>query len=266
MDADAPDRGTEKDAAWHALETHRWWPYRACAPSTRRPGHSRTDPTVPLTVWQTPDRETQPARAAREHQAVDLCHRCPLREQCLAYALGDQQDGPYERWDIWGGQTAHQRNQLLKDRARHTITVALDSATALDTLVLRSLAAHRSPTATAAAAGLTVTRTNWHRSRLVTQLRLDPLTATRMQLLYAARRSGLLDPRTPILTDRQTLAAVPSRQAAVTRSRGEQLPLPGMTALTNPRHTGQDGHLRLVPAPSDPTGPAPTDGLLVAAA
>lgn len=264
MADDAPDTAGEKDAAWRALETHRWWPYRACAPSTHRPGHSRTDPTVPLTVWQTPDRETQPDRAAREHLATDLCHRCPLREQCLAYALGDHH-GPYERWDIWGGMTAHQRNQLLKTRTRHTL-VAADTSTTLDLEVLRALAAHRSPTATAAAAGLTVTRTNWHRSRLVTQLRLDPHAATRMQLLYAARRTGLLDPRTPILTDRQNLAAIPSRQAAVTRSRGEQLPLPGMTTLTNPQGAPHEPRLHLVPVDADATEPGPAVGTLVAAA
>src|SRR5690349_692655 len=183
---------TAQNTAWRALTGHTWWQYRSCAPAPGRPDRSRRDPAVPLTVWQTPDTETQPQRAAREQQATALCHRCPLREQCLTYALGTIEDGPYERWDIWGGMTARDRAHLVAARARTTLrSQATDSTTGLDLTVLRALAAHRAPAAVAAAARLTLTRTNWHRARLVTALGLDPRAATRMQLLYAARLTGL---------------------------------------------------------------------------
>jgi hypothetical protein len=263
---------TEQDAAWRALAAHRWWNYRACAPSPSNPKTSRTDPTVPLTAWQTPDRETQPERRAREEQATSLCGRCPMREQCLAYALGDQA-GPYEQWDIWGGMTARQRTDLTKTRRRHAagleVLAAADTATALDHLVLRALAAHRSPQQVAATTGLTAARANWHRARLVTLLHLDPGTTTRMQLLYAARRTTLLDPRTPLLTDRdRIIAAIPSRQAAVVRSRGIQLWLPGMHALaekhTTTNQAGPDTALHLLPATTN--GHAAATTVLAAAA
>lgn len=251
-----------RTAARDALEGHPWWTYRACAPADGDPATARGDRRTPVAVWLTPDRETQKDRHTREPQATALCRRCPLQAQCLAYALGDD-TGPYEPWDVWGGMTAHQRGQLLKDRKRqtappantgrpaHAAAAAGDGASARDRAVLCALAAHRTPHAVARACRLPVARANWHRAKLVTLLRLDPDTATRTQLLYAARRAGLLDPATPILSDRGVTAAVPSRQAAVTRSRGTQLLLPGMLHYTRTAFRQERpgaGTLHLVPA------------------
>lgn len=250
---------TRQVRAWRDLEAHRWWAYRACAPAVGAPSRARGDRSVAITVWQTPDGERQKARLDREEQALTLCLRCPIREQCLAYALGDE-GGPYEPWDIWGAMTAHQRDQLLRERRRVAAAEAAAMpadvpepvlASALDLTVLRALAAHRTPEAVARAASMTVTRANWHRSRLMTLLHLDSRTTTRMRLLYAARLTGLLDPAAPYLADRdRVIAAVPSRQGAVLRSRGVQLFLPGMHDYT-PRPVSP-----LPPRPRPPVLPA----------
>ena len=52
-------------------------------------------------------------RAARARQ---LCGACPVREQCLTYALGNN-----ERYGIWGGLDPTERDALrrrLRDNAR----------------------------------------------------------------------------------------------------------------------------------------------------
>jgi hypothetical protein len=220
-----------QERAWAAMRGHRHWAYRACAPSPDTAGMAAGDDTVAVTVWLSQDGESQKERVRREQQATALCGRCPMVAMCLGYALGDEA-GPYEPWDIWGGMTAHERSELLKERRRVAAAakapVAAEPVTVpeLDLVVLRALAAHRTEQAVAAAAGMTVTRANWHRSRLVTALHLNPRTTTRMRLLYTARLTGLLDPRTPILVDRdRVIAALPHRQRDVLRSRGIQLPL-----------------------------------------
>lgn len=247
-----PENTAARVRAWKDLSGHRWWPYRACAPADGAPCHARADRTVPLDVWLTPDRESQPDRRTREQTAVALCHRCPVREQCLTYALGDT-SGPYEEWDVWGGMTAHERTLLL-DARKPAAAAARDDKTVvagLDEVVLKALASHRTAAAVAAAAGMTVTRANWHRSRLVTALGLNPRTATRMRVIYTARLHGLLDPTAPYLTDgTRLIAAVPSQQAALARSRGVQLTIPGLR-LTRPAPTpAAGGTVRSLPAPA----------------
>lgn len=262
-----------QERASTALHGHRWWGYRACAPSPDAPGMAAGDDTVAATVWLTQDRETQKDRLAREQTAIALCGRCPVRAMCLEYALGDAA-GAYEAENIWGGMTAHQRAELSKARRRlaaveqRTVVAEPIPATALDLDVLRALAAHRTQEAVARAVGMTVTRANWHRSRLVSQLNLDPKTATRMRLIYTARLTGLLDPATGYLADRdRVIAAIPSRQGAVLRSRGIQLALPGLHGVTGAARPGGPAGESPAGGPPDPsdTGctadPGPADGL-----
>ncbi|WP_329131571.1 WhiB family transcriptional regulator [Streptomyces sp. NBC_01476] len=199
---------------------------------------SAADETVPLTAWVSSDTETQDERHLRELAALGLCNRCPIRQACLDYALAE------EPLNIWGGMTAAQRRDLLLDRRRAASAKPVEPAripvTELDLRVLRALAGHRSQQMVARAAGMDVTRTNWHRSRLVTFLRLDPRTATRMDLLRAGLGAGLLDGGVFVLVDRRRLiAAVPSRQASVARSRGVQLVLPGLERFLNGSSTGR---------------------------
>lgn len=206
------------------LTEHRHWPYRACAENPDARGMSAADETVPLTAWWNSDTETQDERHHREATALGLCGRCPIRQQCLDYALD------HEPLNIWGGKTAYQRRELLLDR--RTVTAPKEPAripvTALDVAVLRALAAHRTETAVARAVDMTVTRANWHRARCVTFLHLDPRTTTRMRLLGAAYETGVLGLTDRYVTDRQHLAAIPSRQHQIMRSLPVQLVLPGI--------------------------------------
>lgn len=43
--------------------------------------------------------------------AKSICHRCPVREQCLDYALRTGQD-----YGIWGGLTEDERRVLARRR------------------------------------------------------------------------------------------------------------------------------------------------------
>lgn len=42
-----------------------------------------------------------------------ICARCPVREQCLAYALDAD-----ERFGIWGGLDENERRRLRRNRAK----------------------------------------------------------------------------------------------------------------------------------------------------
>lgn len=44
--------------------------------------------------------------------ARDYCNRCPVRFQCLAYALHNREEG------IWGGTSTDERYRLRKNRSR----------------------------------------------------------------------------------------------------------------------------------------------------
>src|SRR5690606_40718327 len=46
-------------------------------------------------------------------QAKALCSWCPVRDECLNFAL---ERG--EKWGVWGGMTTDERNRLLKERRR----------------------------------------------------------------------------------------------------------------------------------------------------
>lgn len=46
-----------------------------------------------------------------EHAAKLICSHCPVRQECLAEALSDE-----ERHGIWGGLTSRERRRLKKMR------------------------------------------------------------------------------------------------------------------------------------------------------
>jgi WhiB family redox-sensing transcriptional regulator len=50
-----------------------------------------------------------PEKGGSTKQAKAVCKRCPITEECLQYALENN-----ERYGIWGGQSEHQRRQILK--------------------------------------------------------------------------------------------------------------------------------------------------------
>lgn len=63
-----------------------------------------------------PDDETPPEREVRERKAKSVCMVCPLRAECLDYALRHP-----VRYGIWGGLTcgelSRERRRLRRARA-----------------------------------------------------------------------------------------------------------------------------------------------------
>ena len=56
--------------------------------------------------------ETKEERTAREAHAKSVCARCPVREQCLSFALTTR-----ESHGIWGGLNETERRRMLEKRA-----------------------------------------------------------------------------------------------------------------------------------------------------
>jgi WhiB family redox-sensing transcriptional regulator len=56
--------------------------------------------------------EKREEKLAREAKAKAFCARCPVREECLEYALRIR-----EPHGIWGGMNEFERRQLLRERA-----------------------------------------------------------------------------------------------------------------------------------------------------
>ncbi len=52
--------------------------------------------------------ERKPEREAREARAKTICARCPVREECLSWALAIR-----EPHGVWGGRSESERKQLL---------------------------------------------------------------------------------------------------------------------------------------------------------
>lgn len=52
------------------------------------------------------------AADAREHEALQVCHTCPVILECRSYALRTGQE-----FGIWGGLTAEARAQLTRRSA-----------------------------------------------------------------------------------------------------------------------------------------------------
>jgi WhiB family transcriptional regulator, redox-sensing transcriptional regulator len=60
-----------------------------------------------------PDAETERERQIRECKAKAVCAACPVRAQCLDYALEH-----HMRYDVWGGLNEHERVTEPLRRAR----------------------------------------------------------------------------------------------------------------------------------------------------
>jgi len=64
-----------------------------------------------LNLFFGPDAEFVTARQQREAQAKAICARCPVRAECLEYALDTR-----EAYGIWGGATEDERRAMLRQR------------------------------------------------------------------------------------------------------------------------------------------------------
>jgi WhiB family redox-sensing transcriptional regulator len=57
--------------------------------------------------------ESREARDARERRAKTICGECPVRAECLEYALRTR-----EPHGIWGGMNELERRRLLREQER----------------------------------------------------------------------------------------------------------------------------------------------------
>lgn len=64
-----------------------------------------------LQLFFDPEGESSKPRAARERAAKAVCAWCPVRRECLMFALNTP-----ERYGIWGGLTARERTALKRRR------------------------------------------------------------------------------------------------------------------------------------------------------
>lgn len=64
-------------------------------------------------VFFAPDGERPPERESREAKAKAICARCPVRAQCLDYALSNS-----IKHGIWGGLNQDERVRERRRRAR----------------------------------------------------------------------------------------------------------------------------------------------------
>jgi WhiB family redox-sensing transcriptional regulator len=60
-----------------------------------------------------PEHESGKARVIRQAQAKALCATCPVREECLEYALERS-----EVFGIWGGLNGKERRDVIRERKR----------------------------------------------------------------------------------------------------------------------------------------------------
>lgn len=65
-------------------------------------------PEIFITVGDADDELYYPS-----DEAMAYCNRCPVRPECLAWALADP-----ELLGVWGGTTSYQRRQLRRARER----------------------------------------------------------------------------------------------------------------------------------------------------
>lgn len=57
--------------------------------------------------------ESELEKQARERRAKAVCHRCPVQDPCLEFAMETNQ-----KYGIWGGLTDKERASLKRRRAR----------------------------------------------------------------------------------------------------------------------------------------------------
>ncbi|KII00545.1 transcription factor WhiB [Streptomonospora alba] len=60
-----------------------------------------------------PDGERQPEREIRERKAKEICAQCPVRTECLDYAISRP-----EKYGTWGGLNEDERASERRRRMR----------------------------------------------------------------------------------------------------------------------------------------------------
>jgi WhiB family redox-sensing transcriptional regulator len=62
-------------------------------------------------IFFLPEGERGPRKARRERAAKSICRRCPVLEQCAAFALATR-----EPYGVWGGMTPDEREEVWSGR------------------------------------------------------------------------------------------------------------------------------------------------------
>jgi WhiB family redox-sensing transcriptional regulator len=78
-------------------ESREWWPSAACR-------------GIDSSLFFSPEGEHGTLRRAREQHACAVCRRCPVLNQCAAYALSTRQ-----MYGTWGGLTEAERQDRLRE-------------------------------------------------------------------------------------------------------------------------------------------------------
>ncbi len=88
-------------------------PLLAAAPSTSWQSHGLCR-TVDSAIFFPPAQfEHKPEREAREKRAKAICNECPVRSECLDWALTTK-----EPHGVWGGSAESERKQMLLGKVR----------------------------------------------------------------------------------------------------------------------------------------------------
>jgi WhiB family transcriptional regulator, redox-sensing transcriptional regulator len=66
-------------------------------------------------LFFSPDGERGPTRRRRERAAKAVCARCPVQEECAAFALAN-----HEPYGVWGGLTETERESLWRGLSNPT--------------------------------------------------------------------------------------------------------------------------------------------------
>ena len=54
-----------------------------------------------------------PEKGGATKDAKRICGMCPVREECLEYALARE-----ERYGVWGGKSERERRKIMRERRR----------------------------------------------------------------------------------------------------------------------------------------------------
>ncbi|MFH9425995.1 WhiB family transcriptional regulator [Streptomyces sp. NPDC017529] len=268
----------EASRAFTSLIDHRHYRYRGCAPDPDQPTQAQGAPHMPVDAWIAPTvdgGESKRDRAAREKSAVAVCAACPVTKECRTYGLALDPGGRLlaEPEGIWGGMTSLERHRHLIERrkddaafqaeyaAEQRRRAIREASTPQKQAVLVALARETDERMVAWRADMDVRTANWHRASLTGLFGLDRETATRRQLLTAARKLGVLGP-IPVRRDgRWRIIAAPNTEG--TRQRRLAPGMPVRKAGEVPVQLVVPGyeHLpRTWPAPKPAPVPAATGG------
>lgn len=105
--SDLPESWRTNDGRAHAWEgdVGMYWSWRSLARCQ----------DLDSSLFFSPDGERGPTRRRRERAAKAVCARCPVQQQCAAYAVAN-----HEPYGVWGGLTETEREAIWRRTAAAT--------------------------------------------------------------------------------------------------------------------------------------------------